>query len=71
MYKKINITNVRYNKINTNKNRYIKSSYKNILKLKTRKKTTFRNILLKKIIVNRTKLRYTQQKTINDYNSIK
>ena len=71
MYYQIVVTNIRHNKINTNKNEYVKFNYKNVFKSKTQKNLIIHNLLLKKIIVNRTKLRRSRQKTINYNNNVK
>ena len=71
MYYQIVVTNIRHNKINTNKNEYVKFNYKNVFKSKTQKNLIIHNLLLKKIIVNRTKLQRSRQKTINYNNNVK
>ena len=57
MCKRINLKNVRHYKINTNENRRIEFSYRNVFKSKTRRKATSHNVLFEKVIVNRTELR--------------
>ena len=57
MHQQIIIKNVRHQKINTNKNRRIESNYQNMFKSKKQKILIIHNLLFKKIIVNRTKLR--------------
>ena len=71
MCKKITAQNVRQHQINKNKNKRVRFSYKNMFKSKNKRKMTSHNILLKKAIVNRTKLRCSRQKIINHRNNIK
>jgi hypothetical protein len=66
VYQKVSNENVRFEKINTIKNKRIKFNYKNLHQSKIRWQVTFNNVFLKKILVNKTKLWYLWQKIVNN-----
>ena len=53
MFLKINVENVRFNKIKTNKIQCIKRNYRSLLQSMSRKKLTLYNLFFKKILVNK------------------
>ena len=60
MSQEINIEDVRFNEIRTNRVRRIRFNYKNLLQLISQKKLTFYNISLEKALVSETKLQYSR-----------